>query len=205
MENNAALRIQKWYRLSLLRIQLQQIFHVFKQYKDKFVAHPNTETTEYEDAIGFTKSRLSGFNQTFARFMEHIYNVSAVFTKASPKGGFGGSDGHNNRRYYECKNRYNTMKQSQACREIARKLDFRVGDPIESKEFYLLILSDRNNTSRNIPLHRGNGLSGLLTHPGYDETHCRWLSGDCVYDHLFPTYGSTIKTFVLDLLALARP
>lgn len=144
-------------------IVIDEICKIFEKYKPKFYEIPKeSRLTEYEKAFGFTEiSRIGAkqFANQFGYFMEDIYNLSIKFNKikigSKEKGG---NDGENETEYFECKNRHDTMKQSQALSEIKPKLELAIK---ENKNFKLLILIDNKFMSRSIPLHKGNGLKNL--------------------------------------------
>ena len=74
----------------------------------------------------------------------------------------------------------------------------------DNKKFYLLILVDNKNESRNIPLHNGCGLKKLLNIDNYNEDNHRWISGDELYKLLFPNTYKEIKQFILDMLRIIK-
>jgi hypothetical protein len=182
---------------------LLEIQNIFNKYKLKFLEKPKTlRLTEYEQAIGFTElSRIGAkqFSNQFGYFMEDIYNLSLLFNKIK----IGnkqkcGNDGENKNEYFECKNRYDTMKQSLAYTEIKPKLELAIK---ENKDFKLLILIDNKYKNRSIPLHEGHGLKNLQNINGYDKDKHKWLSGDEIYKYLFQDYDwKLIKSEIIDLL-----
>ena len=176
------------------------ITKVFEKYKSKFTKPPvSKRLSEYEKAFGFTeKTRLGSkqFSNQLGYFMEDVYNVSPLFNKIIP-GKKGGNDGYNNNEFFECKNRFDTMKQSMAVKEITPRLEYAIS---HNKEFKLLILNDKNFVSQNIPLHRGCGLVGIRHLKGYDPKKHRWISGDEVYKHIFKDEWKEVKEHILELL-----
>jgi hypothetical protein len=197
-----ALRIQQWWRRYKIRRNYLSILVIFRKYRHHFFDLPcQARLTDYEKAVGFTEKSRCGakqFSNKFGYFMEEIYNTSYVFNRLK-LGEKNGNDGENDYSYFECKNRYDTMKQSMACKEITPKLEYAV---MEQKQFSLFILTDVKNNSRNIPLHLGCSLSNINKIDGYDPEKHRWISGDYVYTRLFGTYGKDIKLFILALLSL---
>ena len=184
----------------ILRKQYQQIFKSFKKYHPNFNKSISNRITEYEAAIGFTEATRVGsrqFNIKFGEFMEDVYDTSVLFTKLPQTGAKGGNDGESSTTMYECKSRHDTMKGSTAVKEISTKLDYAIQ---VDKDFILLILTDRNNISRDIPLHKGCSLKKITTVDGYDPEKHRWISGDNVYIHLFGSNANKIKKFIIDLL-----
>ena len=59
---------------------------------------------------------------------------------------------------------------------------------LENKKFKLLILIDKNNDDKNIPLHEGFGLKKIKDIEGCDEKKHRWISGNNIYDYLYIKY-----------------
>ena len=88
------------------------------------------------------------------------------------------------------------MKQSLAFNEILPKITKAIE---EKKNFYLLILVDKNNKSRDIPLHKGYGLNKIKNVKGYDEKIHRWISGDEIYNLLFEKNAKNVKNKILEL------
>src|SRR3989344_7121670 len=181
---------------------LNQITIIFDKYKTKFFKLPKEQRlTEYEKACGFTeKSRIGSkqFSNQFGYFMEDIYTTSAKFNKINNKNKQkGGNDGENSNEYFECKNRYDTMKQSLAYNEIKPKLEVAIK---ENKHFTLFILIDHKYKNRYIPLHNGFGLKKIKELNGYDEKIHRWISGNNIYEYLFNEDWKIIKQYILELL-----
>lgn len=179
-------------------ICLLEISTIFSKYRTEFMDNKikKNDITKYEAAAGFTLATRLGsrpFCQLFGRFMEDVYNVSKLFTRCS----IGGCDGRNDDSYFECKSKYNTMKQGQALSEIQGKMAIAIR---ENRRFYLLILTDENDKSRNIPLHKGKGLTGLQFLPGYDPEMHRWISGTEIYNLLFPHYAQEVENHIIQLL-----
>jgi hypothetical protein len=170
-----------------------------EKYKDKFNKKPLIKRlTEYEEAFGFNEETRIGsknFCNYLGYFMEEVYDLSENFNKINDNNK-GGNDGENLTSYFECKNQHNTMKQSLAYKEILPKLTKSIE---ENKNFYLLILIDKNNKSRNIPLHKGYGLNKIKNIKGYNEKVHRWISGDEIYNLLFDKNGKIVKNKILDL------
>jgi hypothetical protein len=157
--------------------------------------------TEYERSFGFTGISRTGsknFNNTFGHVMMDIYNLSNNFTKNSLL-----IDGYNETTYFECKNKFNTMKQSMAYDEIKPKLEHAIN---AGKNFTLLVLNDddKNSSGRIIKLHKGYGLSKLENIHGYDENRMLWVSGDEIYKLLFPKFHIEVKNIILLLLEKLR-
>lgn len=180
-----------------------EIDEIFKKYEKKFLDKPKeSRLTEYEKALGFTETTRLGskqFANHFGYFMEEIYDLSYKFNKIRiGNKQKGGNDGENDKEYFECKNRYDTMKQSQAYNEIKPKLEQAIK---ENKEFKLLVLTDKNFNSKSIPLHNGFGLKEIQKIEGYNENKHRWISGDEIYKYLFDDYEwKKIKIKIITLL-----
>jgi hypothetical protein len=169
------------------------------KYKEKFNKKAKQNSlTEYEKAFGFngdTRIGSKNFCNYLGYFMEEVYDLSENFNKINDNNK-GGNDGENLTSYFECKNQHNTMKQSLAFSEILPKLTKSIE---ENKNFYLLILVDKNNKSRNIPLHKGYGLNKIKNVKGYNEEIHRWISGDEIYNLLFDKNGKKVKNKILKL------
>lgn len=169
----------------------------FENYKEKFNKKPNEKRlTIYEKAFGFTEETRIGSKQFccyLGYFMEDVYNLSSKFNKINKEN----FDGYNDECYFECKNRHDTMKQSMALREIKPKLKKAI---LENKNFFLLILVDKNNNSRNIPIDKGYGLSKIKNLRGYNKDKHRWISGDEIFKYLFDENAIEIKEKILNLL-----
>ena len=178
---------------------IENINIIFSNYKNKFLKLPKEiRLTEYEKAIGFTEITRIGskqFANQFGYFMEDIYNLSPKFKKIKNKCS---NDSENKFEYFECKNRYNTMKQSLVIKEIQPKLELAIK---ENKNFKLLILIDKKFISRDIPLHEGFGLKKIKFISGYDSNKHKWISGDKIYEYLFDDYNYKIKNTILNLLS----
>lgn len=182
------------------------INELFKKYEHKFFKPPKeNRLTEYEEAVGFTeKSRVGAkqFANQFGYFMEDVYSLSPLFQKTKKNENKGGNDGYNDGEYFECKNRYDTMKQSMAVREIKPKLEHAIKS---NKSFKLLVLVDKKYKNQNIPLHQGSGLSGIKNIKGYNLEKHRWISGDEVYKHIFRDFKwLDVKNHILILLKKLR-
>lgn len=196
-KEKSAIIIQKFWRNYKENKLYKEIFKILLKYNNKMTSRIKTQPlTLYEKAIGFTDSSASGtinFNNYMGRFMEDIYDLSSKFNKLY----LGGIDGDSDNIYYECKNKFNTMKGSSAIKEIQPKLEKSIQD---NKHFYLLILNDKNNENNNKPLHLGTGLKKIQDFEGYNEDKHRWISGDVIYDTLFNNNGMLVKQYILELL-----
>lgn len=182
---------------TVLKEQIKEIFN--KKYKEKFKKNPKTKRISiYEESAGFNEQTRLGakqFSNQLGYFMEDIYNLSNKFNKLK-LGEHAGNDGENNEEYFECKNRFDTMKQSQAYNEIKPKLEHAIK---MNKGFKLLILIDKKD-DRQIGLHMGEGLKKVKEIEGYDEKRHQWISGDNIYKYLFGDEDNTVKNYILELL-----
>ena len=193
---NSAIFIQKEWKKYYTKKLYRNIFKVFKKYRYNFLKPPtNKRITEYEKAAGFTENNRYGsksFSNKFGYFIEDIYNTSIYFNKVKNC-----IDGKNLTTYFESKNRYDTMKQSMAVKEIEVKLKMSLEN---NKKFVLLILNDYKFQNRNIPLHKGVGMKKIQLLKNYDEERFRWISGDEVYKLIFKEDWEDIKIFIINLL-----
>lgn len=175
----------------------KKIDFVFNEYKSKFTEgkYKETRLTEYEEAFGFDEETRKGskpFCNVLGNFMEDIWCSSGLIKQKGK-----GIDAVDETSFYQFKNRHDTMKGSLANKEIEPMLKKAI---LENKNFYLVILTDKNNSSRNIPLHLGNCLSKLSGISGYNPVKHRWISGDEAYKHFFGTKAKKIKKYILSLL-----
>ena len=185
---------KQWYKIS------RKIFKIYVEWYSKLFKIQIVDITIFEAAAGFSEgSYLRNFQQHFGKFMEKIYDVSPYYKDLPQNGLLGGNDGNSDIHncLYEVKNKYCTMKGSQAYNEIKDKLEYAIQN---NKKFILLICNDKNNLSRKIPLHKGQSLSRINTVEGYDPTKHLWFSGDKVYEHLFKSSGLDVKNYILALL-----
>lgn len=205
LEITAINKIKINIKKHILRRQYKEIYNKFIKYKSKLNKKiKNERITEYEIAFGFTNTTRSGskiFNQNFGNLFQEICNSSYIFQYITQYEDNNSFDGVNNEINYELKSRHDTMKQSEAYSEIKPKLELSIQD---NKKFYLLILVDNKNESRNIPLHNGCGLKKLLNIDNYNEDNHRWISGDELYKLLFPNTYKEIKQFILDMLRIIK-
>jgi hypothetical protein len=136
-------------------------------------------------------------------FFEEVWDLSNRYDTIllNNKKNTGGNDGQNKTTFFESKSRYDTMKGSNAKKEIKSKLETSIKN---GKNFFLLIMTDINNTKRNIPLHKGVGLNVIKNVTGYDETKHRWISEDNVYEELFPHYPIKVKNKILECLSTLK-
>jgi hypothetical protein len=176
---------------------LDAVTVIYNKYM-KNIAKQSRETFSiYERAYGYTETNRMGsraFNQAFGSLIEYIYDLSPNFCRSNNFS----CDGHAEDILYESKSRYNTMKGSVAVAEITPKLKSAIGN---SKKFYLLVLTDKNNDSRNIPLHEGQSLSSIRQVNGYNQDHHRWVSGNEIFKHLFgELYAPILQEHILGLL-----
>lgn len=174
---------------------------LFEKYRGLFFEDKckSNRLTEYEKAFGFNDKSRNGskpFNNVLGRFMEDVWCLSGC-KKCSE----GGLDAVSETCCYQFKSRHDTMKQSLAFKEIEPMLQIAIET---NKEFRLIILIDKNNENRDIPLHEGFGLKKILNVEGYDETKHRWVSGDEAYKHFFLEEGKKIKTCILDYLSTIK-
>lgn len=162
-----------------LTAKLRDITHLFNtKYRKKFSDNKLKESVPsiYEEAVGFnitTRVGSKAFCNVFGDFFQNFCAISDHYKRSKVL-----VDGESVDSLYECKSRFNTMKASEAAAEIRPKLR----RAIESeKYFYLLVLTDKDRISRNIPLHQAPGLNSLRDIEGYDESLHRWVSGDEVW------------------------
>lgn len=73
-----------------------------------------------------------------------------------------------------------------------------------SKNFNLIILTDKEYKSQNIPLHLGNGLSSIKNIPGYDSEKHRWISGKKAYKYFFGKNRKKVRKYILYKIASLR-
>jgi hypothetical protein len=153
--------------------------------------------SDYEEAVGFTKETRIGsknFSNKLGLFMEKVWFCSDICKETKTLG----LDGESSEWCFQIKNRFNTMKQSMAVKEILPMLEYAIKN---NKRFGLLILIDKNKESRDIPLHEGCGLSGLKKVKGYDPVIHRWISDEKIYELLFEDEGIFIKKMILWLFS----
>ena len=67
-----------------------------------------------------------------------------------------------------------------------------------------MILNDKNNASRIIPLHKGNGLTKIQSIQGYDENMHKWISGDHIFEFLSEKNADLVKKYILKKLMLVH-
>jgi hypothetical protein len=174
---------------------------IYDGYKDKFFGeNKEKRLTPYEKALGYTEHSRMGsrkFCNAFGNFIEEILDISPLFTRKSKNGDFGGCDGYNEETYFEVKSRHDTMKQSMAYPEIKPKLEYAIS---KGKKFNLLVLTDKCDNDRNIPLHSGGGLTNIKDVDGYDANNHRWISGSNIYELIFGENGTKIKKYILGKL-----
>jgi hypothetical protein len=89
------------------------------------------------------------------------------------------------------------MKGSMALEEIKPKI---LNSVYQKKNFNLLVLVEdpgKNTKGRNIPLHEGHGLNKLKDIIYYTPDRNRWISGDCVYQLLWPDEWQNVKDTII--------
>jgi hypothetical protein len=187
----------------MLRIE-KELNLLFEKFRNKFQTQKYKEIrlTEYEKAVGFNEQTRKGskpFANTLGCFIEKLWELSPLtIRKCENKSGI---DYENKNYYFQFKSRHDTMKQSQAYSEISPMLLRAIND---NKSFLLVVLTDKNNQNRKIPLHKGFGLSKLQKISGYDPTKHLWISGDYTYKFLFPGIGIEVKSYFLKLLSTLK-
>lgn len=197
--------IQRYYREYRLRRFVEpEIKKIIKKNKiDLNRSAPKTTIiSEYEEEFGFTEDTRGGannFSQTLGDIIPKIYGISLLYqnvlTQSSESPNYiGGCDGKNKDTLFECKNRYNTMKASQALSETQKKLEYAIEN---DKKFILLCLVDKHNGNNNLPLHKFNSLKKIENVDKYESENHRYLSGVKVWDYLFPYQGEQIKSLIL--------
>ena len=180
---------------------LMDVDSIFDNFKDKLFREEALKTylpTIYEDAAGMSYNKTKNFQNFMGRFMEDIFGISDKYKKLKEDGKYGGNDGillHST--FCEIKSKYITMKGSLVDKELLPKIKYAIEN---KKGFYLLVINDRNNESRDIPLHKGNACAKIKNIDGYNETEHRWISGDNIYKLLFDDIGIIVQKHILKLL-----
>ena len=184
----------------------------FAKWKPKFKTSDSQGfLSEFQIAFGFTKATSAGsshFNNIFGRFIEDVFGCSVHYTNLPQKGNYGGSNGIDvkNKTLFEVKSRYNTMKGSETYSEISKKLQWAIS---HNFKFSLLIVTGKDNASRDVPLHEASrlGVSGLgkiSQLSGYDPAKHRCKSGERVWKDVFRKNAYFAKCKVLSLLHSIR-
>jgi len=202
-DNKASIIITNFFRNVLLKNQEKKIKKIFNKYKSKFYENSRELLTDYEKAFGFTNENRTGnrkFSQILGKIMEEIYNISYRFTKLN-EGDESGCDGKNDNTFFESKLKYNTMKGSEAYSEISKKLLYSIKN---NKNFYLFCLTDRGNGNNIKSLHYFNSLKRIENIEGYNRERHLYLSGNKIFEFLFPTYNILIKTIILNNISLCK-
>jgi len=202
-KDNSARIIQKEYRKYKLKRVCKAIFHIYKKYKPKLFKKSNSIMTIWEQSAGYTEgSSLKNFQQHWGDFIEKIYNISFLYLNLPTDGLNGGCDGISDKCLYEAKSKFNTMKGSMAYEEIKPKLEYAIQN---NKDFKLLILVDKNNKSRKIPLHEGQALKKIKEIEGYDKNRHLWISQFEIFKHLFHSNSNEIEKYIITLLKYTNP
>jgi hypothetical protein len=94
------------------------------------------------------------------------------------------------------------MKGSTAFKEIEPQLECAIKN---NYNYYLLVVTDICEEGRNIPLHKGNGMSKISKVIGYDENKHRWLSGYKAFHCIFGNNGNYVFNCVLETLKEISP
>jgi hypothetical protein len=206
-KKESAIKIQACWRGYIVRKELKKtknkINIVFNSCKNKlFKKEPDYyKPTPYEYAAGMTYNKTKNFQNYFGKYLENVLNTSNKYNKFEQNGENGengGNDGMlNNNIFIELKSKYNTMKASLIDKEITPKMSHAIN---KNKKFYLFIINDIKNESRNIPLHKGVGCSKIQKIKGYDENKHRWISDDKIFELLFNDMGIFVKNYILKLL-----
>lgn len=178
-----------------------EINKIFNKYKDKFKKqeYKSKRLTEYEEAFGFNEESRKGskpFSNTLGYFMEEIWLISPCIKMERCKNI--GIDACSDMSNFQFKNRYDTMKGSQAYSEISKMV---INSIKKDVNFYLVILVDKDNNSRNIPLHLFYGLSKIKKIKGYHEDKHRMISGKYAYKYFFGKDYKEIKSYILYLIS----
>jgi hypothetical protein len=176
------------------------IYKIFIAYKDRFRSqeYKTIRLTEYEKAFGFNEDSRKGskpFGNTLGYFMEEIWLISP---KKIRKCNECGLDGISKKACFQFKNRYDTMKANTAYDEILPMIKRAIDT---DKEFYLVVLVDEKNISRNIPLHKSRGLSKMYNLPGYNPDKHRMISDKYAYKYFFGEYADKAKKYILYLIS----
>jgi hypothetical protein len=199
----AAKTIQYLYKNRQLNKIYKGIFEIYKKYKLKLFKKSNSIMTIWEQSAGYTEgSSLKNFQQYWGDFMVEIYDISPNYQNLSTDGLNGSCDGISENCLYEAKSKFNTMKGSMAYEEIKKKLEYAIQ---VDKDFKLLILVDKNNKSRKIPLHEGQSLKKIKDIEGYDENRHLWISQNEVFNHLFHSNSYVIEKYIQKLLKYTNP
>lgn len=201
MEQESIIKIQKWYEnIICKRIRhniLDLVYAYERKLKDKVALN---RFSEYEKAFGFTQVSRSGarvFSQHFGSLMERILCCGFNHTLVNNVIDIQSAD-----RFYEIKSRHDTVKQSQMFSEIRDKI---IHSGKHNKTFALLIVIDKNNMNRIMPLHQYTALRRLVDVPEYDQNKHIWISGEEVYNTVFTKkYGLFAKAVVLNGLHRIR-
>lgn len=204
-ENHAALIIQRAYKQLIYIRVCKAIFNIYKMYFPKLFPREQMRTlTSWEILAGFSKSKdsLTNFQQHLGNFWEEIMGAVSWYINLPTDGSHGGCDGISDSCFYEVKSRYNTMKGSMAFNEIEKKLRYAIEN---GKDFKLLVLIDKNNSSRDIPLHEGNALRRIRDIPEYNESRHRWISDKEVFNHIFGYNSDKIHDFISQLFRYTNP
>jgi hypothetical protein len=204
-KSRAASIIQGAYKQFIYARSCIDIFHIYKLYFPKLFPRGKMRTlTSWETLAGFNErgDSLKNFQQHLGSFWEEIMGVVPWYTNLPTDGSHGGCDGISDSCFYEVKSRYNTMKGSMAFDEIERKLRHSIEN---DKDFKLLVLVDKNNNSRNIPLHEGNALKKIRDIPGYNEYRHRWISDKEVFNHIFGFNSDKVYDFISQLFRYTNP
>ena len=180
---------------------LTKVDSIFDNFKDKLFREEAPKTylpTIYEEAAGMSYDKTKNFQNFMGKFMEDICGISDKYKKLKQDGKNGGNDGILlNSIFCEIKSKYITMKGSLVDKELLPKIKYAIEN---KKGFYLLVINDRNNESRDIPLHKGNACAKIKNIDGYNETEHRWISGDNIYKLLFDDIGIIVQKRILKLL-----
>ena len=207
-EEKAAIRIQRFIRnYWFLHIFEKGIQNIIKKYKSN-LNRSETKTksiTSYELAFGFTEESRNGskiFSQVLGDIIPQIYNLSFHYnnvktTSSQSENYIGGCDGFNSNTLFECKNKHNTTKASQAFNETKEKLEYAIQN---NKNFILLCLVDRGEGDNDKPLHQFTALKNISTVQDYDKNKHKYLSGLKIFNYFFPYAGDRIQNCIFNSL-----
>lgn len=200
IKSRAATIIKRAWQLHFyerIRLKVIQILSEANLYKE----HNSSRLTEYEKAGLFNKQKGANkpaFNQAFGIAIEKILSLGAGFEWCGARNTF---DIASATTVYEIKSRHDTCKQSHMIVEMLQKFE---ASKNYDKAFCLMIVTDKNNLSRNVALHEIKQLKGFKNCVDYNAETNRYISGDFVYSHCFYSHGQMIKDTIKSQLSLLR-
>ena len=187
---------QNWDLLfNKLKKNFDEKKHVFKKQSVK----RGKIITEYEETVHFSAENRQGskvFRKQLDVVIQHVFEASPKFQKIkNPFELHTLTETHG----IQYKSAYNTtnkkMTQKIAEEQIRSVLK-------QGKNFIFLVLTDKDNQDRNVPLHLGYGMEEVENFLGYDKEKSRWISGNKVWEYLFGANANGKKAKVLFLSML---